>query len=154
MIHEHGFPLTALGLPFVALRRRRKLSAARRRADLELARWPYVPLQLMWRANELVGDKNRRELARSVRSAIRDSNPRYLPGASPLNRGAVRAEAGTLEEIASRLAAVEHEVSPRGVALVERLLTDGSSPLYDGGDSDSLGDKLDQILESLGERRS
>lgn len=149
MIDAHGIPLSAVGLPFVALRRRRRLSAARRRADLELARWPYVPIQLTWRANELVADKNRRELARSLRAAIRDADARYLPGASPLNRLAVRAEAGALEEIASRLAAVEHDVSARGVVHVERLLTDGASPLYGSGDSDALGDELDRILEVL-----
>ena len=149
MIDAHGFPFSALGLPFVGLRRRRRLSAARRRADLELARWPYVPLQLMWRANELVSDKNRRELARALRGALRGANPRYLPGASPLDRRAVRAEAGTLEAIASRLAAVDRDVSARGVVLVERLLMEGSSPLYGSGDLDALGDELDRILEAL-----
>ena len=146
MIHAHG-------IPFPALRRRRALSKARRRADVELARWPYVPLQLVWRANELTGEKNRRELARTVRSAIRDADPRYLPGASPLNRRAVRAEAEALEAIAARLEALELAVAPRGVVLVGRLLTDGSSPLYGSGDA-RLRKELDRIRAALEETRS
>jgi hypothetical protein len=46
----------------------------------------------------------------------------------------VRANRAGLLDLASRLFAVERPVQPRGVLLVERLLVDGSGPLYGRND--------------------
>lgn len=62
-------------------------------------------------------------------------------------------EAEALEAIASRLEALDREVAPRGVALVERLLMDGSSPLYGDWDADRLGEQLDEVFDALERRR-
>src|SRR4249919_123896 len=112
------------------LKDRRQLRAARRAADEELLQSAWASPFLAWRVNEVVARKNRLDLARSVRGAVRDADPRYLPGASPLNRGAVRTESELLLQVAERLEDVDAPVAPRGVLLVERLLVDGYGPLY------------------------
>jgi hypothetical protein len=128
---------------------RRALRAARWAADAELLRRESPPLRLAWRVEELVTPKNRLELARTLRSLVRDANPRYLPSASPFNRLAVRAEAETLIAVAARLAELGRPVTARGVLLVERLLVDGSGPLYDRELIDDLPPYLDTALAAL-----
>ena len=131
------------------LRARRALRALRAAADPDLARRDRPPLRLAWRVEELVGTKNRLDLAHSVRSLVRDARPSYLPSASPFNRLVVRAESDALLAVAARLADLERPVAARGVVLLERLLTDGSGPLYDRDRVDEFGSTLDTILGAL-----
>ena len=131
------------------LRARRALRALRAAADTDLARRDRPPLRLAWRVEELVGTKNRLDLAHSVRSLVRDARPSYLPSASPFNRLVVRAESDQLLAVAARLADLERPVAARGVVLLERLLTDGSGPLYDRDRVDEFGSTLDTILGAL-----
>lgn len=131
------------------LRARRALRALRAAADTDLARRDRPPLRLAWRVEELVGTKNRLDLAHSVRSLVRDARPSYLPSASPFNRLVVRAESDALLVVAARLADLERPVAARGVVLLERLLTDGSGPLYDRDRVDEFGSTLDTILGAL-----
>jgi hypothetical protein len=128
---------------------RRALRAARWAADAELLRRESQPLRLAWRVDELVSTKNRMDLAHSLRSLVRDSAPRYLPSASPVNRLAVRAEAETLLTLASRLSDLGGPVAARGVLLVDRLLVEGSGPLYDRERIDELPVYLDAALAAL-----
>ena len=125
------------------------MRAMRASADAELARRTLPPLRLAWRVEELVATKNRLDLAHSVRSLVRDAQPRYLPSASPFNRLAVRAESDQLLAVAARLADLERPVAARGVVLVDRLLTDGSGPLYDRELADQFGPALDEIRTTL-----
>jgi len=131
------------------LRARRALRALRAAADADLARRDRPPLRLAWRVEELVATKNRLDLAHSVRSLVRDARPSYLPSASPFNRLVVRAESDQLLAVAARLADLERPVAARGVVLLERLLTDGSGPLYDRDRVDEFGSTLDTILDAL-----
>ena len=131
------------------LKARRALRALRAAADTDLARRDRPPLRLAWRVEELVGTKNRLDLAHSVRSLVRDARPSYLPSASPFNRLVVRAESDALLVVAARLADLERPVAARGVVLLERLLTDGSGPLYDRDRVDEFGSTLDTILDAL-----
>ena len=131
------------------LKARRAMRAVRASADAELARRSLPPLRLAWRVEELVSAKNRLDLAHSVRSLLRDAQTRCLPSASPFNRIAVRAESDRLGAVAARLADLERPVAARGVVLVERLLTDGSGPLYDHEHADDFGATLDVILHTL-----
>ena len=84
-----------------------------------------------------------------MRSLVRDARPSYLPSASPFNRLVVRAESDALLAVAARLADLERPVAARGVVLLERLLTDGSGPLYDRDRVDEFGSTLDTILGAL-----
>ena len=131
------------------LRARRELRARRAAADLDLARRDRPPLRLSWRVEELVSTKNRLDLAHCVRSLIRDAKPTYLPSASPFNRRVVRAASERLHAVAERLADLERPVAPRGVVLLQRLLTDGSGPLYDRERADDFAPTLDAILDTL-----
>ena len=131
------------------LKARRALRALRAAADTDLARRDRPPLRLAWRVEELVRTKNRLDLAHSVRSLVRDARPSYLPSASPFNRLVVRAESDQLLAVAARLADLERPVAARGVVLLERLLTDGSGPLYDRDRVDEFGSALDTILDAL-----
>jgi hypothetical protein len=147
----HG-PRLSLGRLWHALGRlkeRRALRAARRAADAELLRREHPPLRLAWRVEELVAPKNRLDLARSIRSLVRDAGPRYLPTASPVNRVAVRAESEALLAVAARLADLRRAVAPRGIVFVDRLLVDGSGPLYDRERVDELPVRLDMALAAL-----
>ncbi len=131
------------------IKARRNLYATRRAADAELLRRTGPPLRLAWRVEELVTPKNRLDLAHTLRSLVREADARYLPSASPVNRIAVRAEAETFLAVAARLADLERPVAARGVLLVDRLLVDGFSPLYDRERSDELPDYLDAALVAL-----
>jgi len=108
-----------------------------------------VPLRLAWRVDELVGTKNRLDLAHAIRSLVRDANPRYLPSASPVNRPAIRAYSDELLAIAARLADLERPVAARGVVLADRLLVDGSGPFYDRERVGELPSYLDAALAAL-----
>jgi len=132
---------------------RRAERKARWDADTEIASLDSrIPLRLAWRVDELVTTKNRLDLAHSVRSLVADAGTRYLPSASPVNRPAVRAQSERLLAVAERLSDLERPVSPRGVVLADRLLTDGSGPLYDRERAGELGRYLDSNLVAL-ERR-
>jgi hypothetical protein len=108
---------------------RRALRAERRRADEELLASRLASPRLAWRTAELVSDENRRALGRSLIDVVHAADERLLPTATPLNRRAVRECRAELLELTARLFDA-HPVAPRGVLLVERLLHDGSGPLY------------------------
>lgn len=131
------------------LRTRRALRVARRDADEELLRSAVPSLRLAWRAAELVVPKNRLELARSLRTLVREADARYLPNAVPINRGAVRAVSADLVEMADRLADLENPIAPRGVLLVEQLLTDGAGPLYNHESADELASSVTKATRAL-----
>jgi hypothetical protein len=117
---------------------RRALRGARRRADEELAATRLPPPRLAWRAAELIADENRIDLARSLTDVVHAADERLLPAASPIARAAVRECRPQLLAIAAQLFDVSKPVSARGVLLVERLLTNGSGPLYGRGDPERL----------------
>jgi hypothetical protein len=120
------------------LRERREQAAARRAADAELVRATPPSPRLAWRTNELLASEHRRALAESLADLVHASETRYLPNASPLNRAAVRRELDVLLALAARLADTTRPVRPRGVLLVERLLTSTRSPIFARGDADDL----------------
>jgi hypothetical protein len=128
---------------------RRALRGARRRADAELAATRLPPPRLAWRAAELVADENRIDLARSLTDVVHAADERLLPAASPIARAAVRECRPQRLAIAARLGDVATPVPPRGVLLVERLLTDGAGPLYGRGDSEGLLAAATDILAVL-----
>jgi hypothetical protein len=131
------------------LRKRRRLAAARRDADAELAATTLPSPRLAWRTNELCSDDHRREVAESILDVLQASRSRVLPSASPLNRGAARAEAELFLRIAAVLEDVGRPVRPRGILLVERLLTDGSGPLYARERERRLHGSLEEALRAL-----
>jgi hypothetical protein len=128
---------------------RRALRAARRRADAELLTTRLPSPRLAWRTEELVDEDHRIELGRSVTDVVHSADERLLPSASPLDRGSIRARRAELLELAARLCDLSRPVAPRGVLLVERLLHDGSGPLYGGGAPNRLRAELRGALAAL-----
>ena len=106
------------------------LIAARRRADAELLATSLPSPRLAWRTEELVAEDRRIQLGRSLIDVVHAADERLLPGASPLNRNSVRARRAELLQLAARLCDLSRPVAPRGVLLVDRLLSDGSSSLF------------------------
>ena len=134
-------------------RARRELASARRAADAELASSRLPSPRLAWRSNELCAPEHRRMLSESLVSVVHSAEGRYLPSASPLNRPAARSESSLLLRLAAGLADDGRAVTPRAVLLVERLLSNGDSPLYDRTRADVLHDALSEALDVLEGRR-
>lgn len=138
--------------PWRSIRRRIRLRQARRKADLELIEFRSVPPRLAWRAEELTGQKRRKMLARSIRRLVASAETKYLPGASVVNRVAIRAERLRLLGLAARLEALDRPVTARGVLLVEDLLTCVDGPIYVREDRDALPLTVDAayaVLEAV-----
>src|SRR5579872_789326 len=119
---------------------------ARRVADERILRGHGVPV---WREEELVSPRARRAKRREVRRILRSVSPDRLPGASPLNRVAVRNCAGLLRSLEDRLAD-DRAVSAYGMLHLEQLLGDSSSPLYTDYD-ELLPRAIARVLGALDE---
>ena len=131
---------------------RRALRAARRRADAELLTTRLPSPRLAWRTEELVADDNRVELGRSLTDVVHSADERLLPSASPLDRASIRALRAQLLELAARLCDLSRPVAPRGVLLVDRLLHDGSGPLYSRSTPNRLRAGAAQAFAGLGRK--
>ena len=139
--------------PLRELQRRRALQAERRAADEELIASVLPSPRLAWRVHELVAPEYRLDVSRGLTNAVHDADGTRLPGASPLNRVAVRSARPQLLALASRLADLDVPVLPRGVLLADRLVSDSRSPLYDRALADRAGRDAERALAAL-ERRT
>jgi hypothetical protein len=105
---------------------------------------------LSLRANKLISRPMRRRISRSVRSLLQHSRRPPHPiheGAAVCWREVVRARP-LLAELAARLAGTV-PVDARGVAQLQLLLTDGTSPLFDRSSACQLQAALAAVLETL-----
>jgi hypothetical protein len=99
--------------------------------------------ELERRAEQLLSARNRRVLAQCVERVIEAAEERPHPDSSvvPIRRAAILSERQALLSLARELRDSDQRVSVRGVALVERLLTDGTSPFYVEGE-----ESLDRVV--------
>ena len=143
----------ALAAATRAAQEHRALLQLRSNLDRLLLRSDPGPLSpmLVWRAGELCGTEEREHLAAMLRRVERSADASQMPGATPLNRAAVRASNGELQALADRLTAAE-PVSARGMILARRLLDDPAGPLYDRDRADDLGPRLREALRALDDR--
>jgi len=128
---------------------RRALRDARRRADAEILAARLPSPRLAWRTAELIAEENRVELGRSLTDVVHAADERLLPSATPLDRNGIRGARPQLLQLAARLYDVSRPVAPRGVLLVDRLLVDGSSPLYGRGSANRLRTAVADALAAL-----
>src|SRR5262249_53520397 len=128
---------------------RRALRDARRRADAEILATRLPSPRLAWRTDELVSDDNRIELGRSLTDVVHAADERLLPSATPLDRAAIRGVRAQLLGLAARLYDISRPVAPRGVLLVDRLVADGSSPLYGHDTSNRLRAEVAEAQAAL-----
>jgi hypothetical protein len=94
--------------------------------------------------------RRRVAIARALDQALANAeDPRVrMSAAVPLARRDVRAARSSLRDLAAALRE-DGEVSPRGVALAERLLTDGTSPLYVERTNDALWHAVNDATVAL-----
>jgi hypothetical protein len=133
-VGEDALTGAALGVRFRALVRRGRLDAM-----LADGADPASSAELALRANRLTTRAYRRALADSFDEALSIAEGRELrlSAAAPLARREVRAARAALLEL-SRALRSDRQVSPAGVALAQRLLTNGDSPLYMTAEHDAL----------------
>jgi hypothetical protein len=130
-----------------------RIDAARQRADAWLA-WrigtPPGDELLRARIAELLDPRLRRTLARSMRLMAVDAASRgRMQTPAQHNRRVLREHTGGLHALSERLADRARPVSPRGMAIVHRLVTHGGSPLYAARLADEVGPRLNAALHAL-----
>jgi hypothetical protein len=127
-----------------------RVLASRLDRDIAAGNSPDSTAELALRAHMLVRMSLRRDLARSMQRIVEASTPtgpsRRL--SIPVCRDRV---AGAMTELQTL---VEHLVRPgpvcaRGVAQVSALLSDGSGPLYDRGNTEDLPFKVLEMVDAL-----
>jgi hypothetical protein len=100
---------------------------------LAMGERPEFDPALALRAKQLMREKTRRSLARSLRRSMRLAyEPRRWGSSTPLDREAVADARQLMNGVAARLTAPV-PMGVRGVALVSDMLGDGASPLYESG---------------------
>ena len=102
------------------------------------------------RARQLTSVRGRHSLAAGLRSVIDEAErpPRTLSSAVPIQRRAVLRARPELERLAAELEADE-PVRLAGIARVQLLLTEGSSPLYTALPDGTLDDAVAHALAAL-----
>jgi len=98
---------------------------------------------------DVVSARRRRSLARSLQGVLRSLDPKRLPGASPLNRRGLWLYEPELRTLQARVGDLDRPASRQGLLLVQNLLTDGGSPLYDRDRIDELPETVRRILVAL-----
>jgi hypothetical protein len=92
---------------------------------------PAASPELSRRARQLTSRRRRAGLAASIRNLLdaAEERPRGFTVAVPIQRRAILGERQMLLQLAEDLES-QDELKPRGIAIVERLLIDGGSPVY------------------------
>jgi hypothetical protein len=107
--------------------------------------------ELARRAEQLCSARNRRALARGLERVIdaAEERPHPYSSAVPLRRAAIVDSREGMLELAAELRDTNQDLNVRGIALVERLLTDGGSPLYMQKDEESLDGAISHARAAL-----
>jgi hypothetical protein len=123
-------------------------AAHRRRVmldDLIVHGWVNVaPDDVRERTSELLSQRHRRILARSLENLV-ETNPAFVYQRLALLQE-LRRQSDRFRGIAQRLRT--EQVDVRGVLMVERLLTDGGSPLH-AGPSSAIAPTLERVERAL-----
>jgi hypothetical protein len=153
-----GAALAALGLGGLATALRDE-RLRRESADELIERTPphRMPSSVRWRAAELTSRRERRRLARSLRSVLKatdgPSSVRLSP--IPVNWRALRRQRRAVEELAATLADTRRPVEPRGVVLARRLAWDfAESPIYNPRRAEKLPAELARVRAALTRERT
>jgi hypothetical protein len=103
-----------------------------------------------WRVAELTSARERRLLARSLRSIVDELRQKRAAVGGVVNRPALRPHADLISELADRLAALERPVTAFGILRVRWLLCDPGSPIYAATWArENTAHEIDATLRSL-----
>jgi hypothetical protein len=132
---------------------RLRIRLRRRRLDRELLAGsdPNRDPLILGRAKQLTGRPARADLASLFQKVLDVANrpESRLRGAVSIQRGSVRAAAPDIEDLVDLLRGPQ-PISPQGVVMAYRLLTDGTGPLYrDYGDERRLAFVARRIGDGL-----
>jgi hypothetical protein len=114
---------------------------------------PGLSPELALRASKLVNERHRRQLVRALRRATHEAHqaPMTRASISIVNRRAVVDAEVALDALIARLSS-DRAVAPRGMAMVERLITDGvASPLYNDARPGTLRRQVFAATIALGD---
>jgi len=135
-----------------------RCAAARLDRELAAGTPPETSAGLAARAMALTSAKARRDLATSVQRILAAAGqpPTVMlsqaaavrPARIPVNRARISQAAVPLAHLAECLAA-PGPVPVQGVAMVSRLLADGTGPLYREASGDDLGDIIENAAQAL-----
>lgn len=108
---------------------------------------PKTSPELARRARRLTSPRVRTGLAASIQNLLdaAEEPRRGLTSAVPIRRQAILAERELLLSLAAELE-IQDDLQPKGIALLERLLTDGESPVYLEG---NLHEELGRVRAAL-----
>ena len=109
----------------------------------------FVPPEYRWRAAELCSARERRSIARSLRSIIVAARSRRLVVAGAFDRDAVVRHAAAIDDLAARLLDTARPVTPAGMLLALDLLTSPWSALWSDARSDLLPASIRKTLAAL-----
>jgi hypothetical protein len=111
---------------------------------------PHTSPELSRRARQLTSPHFRDGLAKAVRDLIdaAEAPPAPLSSAVSVQRREVLAERELLLALAAELE-LDGDLPPRGIVLVERLLSDGESPVYKPSPEGTLHEALTQARDAL-----
>jgi len=145
---QHGLPHLSLGSPWL----RARVWLTRQTLDHRLAAGESMlaSAALTRRAGQLTSVRSRRSLAAGIRRVTADAElpAPALSAAVPIQRRAILRARHGLERIAAELAADE-PVRLAGIARVQLLLTEGSSPLYTALPDGALDEAVAQAWAAL-----
>jgi hypothetical protein len=119
--------------------------------DLAAGADPLARPELAPRAAQLTSRRHRATMARSLQRTLRDAHASRatLGGPALIRRGAVRHAEDVITAVISRLDG-PHPVSPRGMAQIQRLLTNAdNSPLYNHAAPGALRQAMSAVLWAL-----
>jgi hypothetical protein len=135
-----------------------RYAAARLDRELAAGASPEAYASLAARAMQLTSTKVRRDLATSVQrilaaagqppATLRWPAAAVRPARIPVNRARISQSAVPLATLASSLAA-PGPVPVQGVAMVSKLLADGTGPLYREACGYDLGDIIETVTRAL-----
>jgi hypothetical protein len=154
-----GLPVR-VGLPlmFLAVGLQRALDASARRARLRTRADAWLanaaspnPEVFAWRVEELLGSE-RRGVADALSAYAQEIVRPWRPGAPPLNRRRLRADAELLAAVADALKDDRRELSPRAVLSARELVIDVGGPLHAAARHGELRQRLVELLADA-ERR-
>jgi hypothetical protein len=110
---------------------------------------PDASATLSLRAQRLIGQTTRRELALAIHHILHEAKrPTHPHTRVPICRRKVAQSASALEQLADRLLS-PGAVDARGVAQVRLLLRDGTGPLYSRPQADDLEQPVRATIKAL-----
>jgi hypothetical protein len=140
----------AVAAALTAWREQRALDRLRASVDATLIRRRRQQLSplLLWRTGEVTGQAFRDHVASELRRVVDVSRAGSLPGASPVDRAAVRRNADSLVGLAARLEGPD-PLDAQAILLARSLAHDATSPFYDAAANGAADRAVAEVVRAF-----